>query len=213
MEKLEIMNEAIFRGRIVRIREANGNGTITLACPLITTVRKKGIVENGTRVNYPVLSFNKNTVTPNIAETFKQGDHVIVKGYVQSYMRLDENSGDAKEIMNLYIREIMPDTSKMMNAFGVEGRTYPESQNEVYLSGVLSGITKRNDAIALLRIDLSQERKNVVNAVYFRAPANVISDLSIGETINVLAMVQTVDTKERKMFRNYQELVILDIAR
>ena len=212
MEKLEIMNEAIFRGRIVRIREANGNGTITLACPLITTVRKKGIVENGTRVNYPVLSFNKNTVTPNIAETFKQGDHVIVKGYVQSYMRLDENSGDAKEIMNLYIREIMPDTSKMMNAFGVEGRTYPESQNEVYLSGVLSGITKRNDTIALLRIDLSQERKNV-NAVYFRAPANVISDLSIGETINVLAMVQTVDTKERKMFRNYQELVILDIAR
>ena len=210
MEKLEIMNEAIFRGRIVRIREANGNGTITLACPLITTVRKKGIVENGTRVNYPVLSFNKNTVTPNIAETFKQGDHVIVKGYVQSYMRLDENSGDAKEIMNLYIREIMPDTSKMMNAFGVEGRTYPESQNEVYLSGVLSGITKRNDTIALLRIDLSQERKNVV---YFRAPANVISDLSIGETINVLAMVQTVDTKERKMFRNYQELVILDIAR
>lgn len=174
---------------------------------------KKGDRGKWNQGQYPVLSFNKNTVTPNIAETFKQGDHVIVKGYVQSYMRLDENSGDAKEIMNLYIREIMPDTSKMMNAFGVEGRTYPESQNEVYLSGVLSGITKRNDTIALLRIDLSQERKNVVNAVYFRAPANVISDLSIGETINVLAMVQTVDTKERKMFRNYQELVILDIAR
>lgn len=213
MEKMEIMNEAIFRGRIVRIRGANGNGTITLACPLITTTRKKGVVENGVRNNYPVLSFNKSTVTQDILETFKQGDHVIVKGYVQSYMRLDENSGDAKEIMNLYVHEIMPDNSKMMNAFGVEGRTYPESQNEVYLSGVLAGITKRTDTIATLRIDLSKERKNVVNAVYFRAPANIISDLSIGETVNVLAMVQTVDAREKKVIRNYQELVILDIAK
>lgn len=213
MEKFEIMNEAIFRGRIVRIRGTNGNGTITLACPLITTVRRKGVVENGVRVNYPVLSFNKNTVTPDILESFKQGDHVIVKGYVQSYMRLDENSGDAKEIMNLYIREIMLDTSKMMNAFGVEGRTYPEPQNEAYLSGVLAGVTKRTDTIATLRLDLSKERKNIVNAVYFRAPANVISDLSIGETVNVLAMVQTVDTREKKVIRNYQELVVLDIVR
>ena len=159
-----IVNEAIFRGRIASMRGTEGGGTIVLACPVITTTRKGGQLENGVRTNFPALSFNKHTITEDIMKNFKVGNHVVVKGYVQSYLRMDERTGEVKEMMEVYIREMLHDNSKMANAFGVEGRNYPECQNEVYISAPLIGIAKRTESILSLRLDLSGERKNMVNA-------------------------------------------------
>lgn len=100
-------------------------------------------------------------------KNFKVGNHVVVKGYVQSYLRMDERTGEVKEMMEVYIREMLHDNSKMANAFGVEGRNYPEYQNEVYISAPLIGIAKRTESILSLRLDLSGERKNMVNATFF----------------------------------------------
>ena len=207
-----IVNEAIFRGRIASMRGTEGGGTIVLACPVITTTRKGGQLENGVRTNFPALSFNKHTVTEDIMKNFKVGNHVVVKGYVQSYLRMDERTGEVREMMEVYIREMLHDNSKMANAFGIEGRNYPECQNEVYLSAPLIGITKRTDSILSLRLDLSGERKNMVNATFFRAPAGVADGLSIGSQVNLLAMVQTIDTKSGKKAPSYQDLVVLDLA-
>lgn len=209
----DITNEAVFCGTIVSIRGKGNNGSITLACPLITNTRRQGKLESNVRVNYPSLSFNKDTKTENILENFKVRDHVRVTGHVQSYLQMDENTGDTREIVNVYIDEITLDSSKMMNMFCKEGRTYSEPRNEVYLSGNLLGVVKRTDSILSIRLDVSGQRKNYINAIYFRAPSGLASEFVIGEKVDVLAMVQTVNTKENKKSRNYQDLVILDMSK
>lgn len=212
-EMHDITNEAVFCGTIVSIRGKGNNGSITLACPIITSSRHQRKLENNVRVNYPSLSFNKDTKTENILENFKVRDHVRVTGHVQSYLQMDENTGDTREIVNIYIDKITQDSSKMMNMFCKEGRTFPEACNEVYLSGTLLGIVKRTESILSIRIDLSGQRKNYVNAMYYRAPSGLASDFVIGEKVDVLAMVQTINTKESKRFGNYQNLVILDMSK
>lgn len=212
-EMHDITNEAVFCGTIVSIRGKGNSGSITLACPLITSTRRQGKLENNVRINYPSLSFNKDTKTENILENFKVRDHVRVTAHVQSYLQMDENTGDTREIVNVYIDEITLDSSKMMNMFCKEGRVFPEARNEVYLSGTLLGIVKRTESILSIRIDLSGQRKNYVNAMYYRAPSGLASEFVIGEKVDVLAMVQTVNTKENKKSRNYQDLVILDMSK
>lgn len=207
-----IMNHAIFRGTIVSIRGENENGTIVLACPMITNMYRQGKIENGVRVNYPVLSFNKNTKTQNILAEFKQGNRVFVKAYLQTYVHMDD-FGDAREIVNIYIDEIVQESSKMMSMFGKNGRIYRESINEVYLSCTLAGITKHTNTILKFRLDLSDKRKNLMDAIYYRASAGIANGMGIGDSVDILAMIQTVNTKEDKKIRNYQELVILDISK
>lgn len=207
-----IMNHAVFRGTIVSIRGENGNGTIVLACPMITSMHRQGKIENGARVNYPALSFNKNTKTQNILTEFKQGNRVYVKAYLQTYVHMDD-FGEAHEMVNIYIDEIAQEYSKMMSMFGKNGRTFPESINEVYLSCTLAGITKHTNTILEFRLDLSDKRKNLMDAIYYRASAGIANGMTIGDSVDILAMIQTVNTKENKKVRNYQELVILDISK
>lgn len=211
----EITNEAIFRGKIVGMRGGNANGTITLACPFVTTLRKEGKTENEARTNFPAMMYTKYTSTENVHDNFKVGDHVVVKASVRAQVRMDEHTGEVRESIGIYINDILHDRGKMMDAFGVEGGPYHEPQNEVYLSGSLEGITRRN-ATAQIRLNLSDERRNIVNAMYFHAPENKIRGLSIGDRVNILAMVQTVDTKdkdkENKKARNYQDLVVLGLS-
>lgn len=209
----DITNEAVFCGTIVSIRGKGNNGSITLACPLITNTRRQGKLESNVRVNYPSLSFNKDTKTEGILENFKVRDHVRVTAHVQSYLQMDEKTGDTKEIVNIYIDEIIQDSSKMMSMFCKEGRTYPEARNEVYLSGILLGVVKRTESILSIRLDVSVKRKNYINAMYYRAPSGLASEFVIGDKVDILAMVQTMNTKENKKFRNYQDLVILDMSK
>lgn len=211
MENLTVTNRAIVRGTIVSIHGKNNNGSMTVACPVITNSRRRGVMESTVKVNYPVVSFNSGTETEDILERFHKGQRVFIEGYVQSYLRMDD-FGDTREIMNLYITTITPDISKMEAVFGDAGRVYPEPLNEVYLSGTLLGIVKRGDRVLALRLDASADRKNILNLVYFNAPATVSQSFHIGDNVSILAMVQTVDTKEKKVIRNYQDLVVLDIG-
>lgn len=210
MENLIVTNKAVVRGTIVSIHGKNNNGSMTIACPVITHSRKRGVLESSVRVNYPVVSFNSSTKTEGILDHFRQGQKVTIEGYVQSYLRMDD-FGDTREIMNLYITTITPDISKMEANFGIAGRIYPEPLNEVYLSGTLTGIVKRGDRALAIRLDASREKKNILNLVYFHAPASVSQSFHIGDEVCILAMVQTVDTKEKKVIHNYQDLVVLDI--
>lgn len=213
MKPGEIMNEAVFCGRIVSIREDENSGTVTVACPAVTTTRRSGKVENGVRVNYPSLSYNKNTITPDVFGSFKRGDYVTIKGYVQAYLGLDKNNGETREITSLYIREMFHDRSKMEKVFGIPGRTYPETKNEVYLTGTLAGIVKRTERVLAVRLDLSTEHRNLINAVYYNARAGIASEYSIGDRVHILAMVQTVDTRESRHIYSYQDIVILDFGK
>ena len=212
-EMNKVTNEAVFCGTIVSIRGKGNSGSITLACPSITSTRRQGKIENNVRINYPSLSFNKDTKTENILESFKVGNHVRVAAHVQSYLQMDENTGDTREILNVYIDEITQDSSKMMSMFCKEGRTFPEPRNEVYLSGTLLGVVKRTESILSIRLDLSDQRKNYINAMFYRAPSGLASEFVIGDKVDILAMVQTIDTKEHKKARSYHELVILDMSK
>mgnify|MGYP000283737834 CR=1 FL=1 len=219
-EQTNKVNEAIFRGRIASIRGKGVNGSLVIACPMVTTTNKGGKLENSVVTNFPALDFNKNTTTKDIPQNFKVGDHVVAKGYVQTYFRMDEHTGEVQETTGIYIRELLHDNSKMTNAFGAEGRYFPEAQNEVYLSGPVAGISKRsvnaknpNFAIVQLRLDLSVERQNMVNALYFRAPQSAINGIRIGDTVDILAMIQTADIKkEKKSTTGYQSIVVMDMA-
>lgn len=213
MKHEKIMNEAVFCGRIVSIRGNENSGTVTIACPVVTTTRRSGKIENGVRVNYPSLSYNKHTITQDILGNFRQGNYVTIKGYVQVYLGLDKNNGDTREITSLYIREIFHDRSKMETAFGIAGRTYPETKNEVYLTGILDGIVKRGGRGLTVRLDLSDEHRNVINAMYYNAGAGIASQYNIGDRVHILAMVQTVDTKESRHIYSYQDIVILDMGK
>ena len=113
-------NKAIFHGTIVSIKGENGNGSMTLACPLVVRTRRSGKAETSVRETYPTLSFNKNAQTKNILESFSVGDRVIVEGNVRSYLRMDENTGDTREIMNIYIDTIEHDASCMEQVFGMK---------------------------------------------------------------------------------------------
>ena len=207
-------NKAIFHGTIVSIKGENGNGSMTLACPLVVRARRSGKAETSVRETYPTLSFNKNAQTKNILESFSVGDRVIVEGNVRSYLRMDENTGDTREIMNIYIDTIEHDASCMEQVFGMKGRNYPEAENKVFLTGELAGISKRTNTILTMRLDMSENgKRNMIEAIYYNAPASLANELSIGDTVNIYARVQTVDTKEHHNIRNYQSIVILDAAK
>lgn len=127
---------------------------------------------------------------------------------------MDEKSGETREMMNAYITEIQKQDSLMEHQFGQPGHVYPVESNEVYLTCRVAGVTKRTDTVALLRFDLSTpERKNMINGVYFNAPSSIINALTIGDIVNVVGMVQTVDTSTNKAVRTYQQLVILDLSK
>lgn len=207
-------NKAIFHGIVVSMKGENNNGSMTLACPLIVRTRHSGKLETSVRETYPTLSFNKNTTTKDILANFAVGDRVVVEGNIHSYIRMDENTGDTREIMNVYIETIEHDTSCMEQVFGTKGRNYPEAENKVFLTGELAGISKRTGTTLNLRLDMSENgKRNMVDAVYYNAPATLANNLSIGEMVNVYARVQTVDTKEHPRIRNYQSVVILDASK
>lgn len=207
-------NKAIFHGIVVSMKGENNNGSMTLACPLIVRTRHSGKLETSVRETYPTLSFNKNTTTKDILANFAVGDRVVVEGNIHSYIRMDENTGDTREIMNVYIETIEHDTSCMEQVFGTKGRNYPEAENKVFLTGELAGISKRTGTTLNLRLDMSENgKRNMVDAVYYNAPATLANNLSIGDMVNVYARVQTVDTKEHPRIRNYQSVVILDASK
>lgn len=211
MERTGIVNMVIMSGRIVSIKGDAYNGNITIACPTIVNTRRQGIIENKVRINFPSLAFNKNTKASDIPGTYHRGDYIQVNAFVQTYLRMND-SGDTKEVLNIYIQEISPQESKMWAVFGKKGRIYPDAKNEVYLSGSIAGISKRSDSKLELRIDVSDERKNIVNAVYYHVPKGAESSLSIGAKVDLLATIQTVDTKQHQRIRNYQDLVIQDLV-
>lgn len=207
-------NKAIFHGTIVSMKGKNSNGSMTLACPFITRARRGGKIETLVRETYPTLSFNKNAVTKDILTNFAVGDRVVVEGNVRSYLRMDENTGDTREIMNIYIDTIEHDASCMEQVFGVKGRNYPEAENKLFLTGELAGISKRTGTTLNIRLDMSESgKRNMVDTVYYNAPASLVNELSIGDMVNVYARVQTVDTKEHPHIRNYQSIVVLDAAK
>lgn len=208
-------NRAIFRGTIVSLKGENGNGNMTLACPLIVRTRRDGKPETTVRETYPTLSFNKSAETQNILTDFAVGDHVRVEGSIRSYLRMDDNTGDTREITNIYIDSIEHDASCLEQVFGVKGRNYQEAENKIFLTGEIAGISKRTNSILIMRLDMSENgKRNMIDTVYYNSPQGFMNGLSIGEMVNVYARMQTVDTRERgKNIRNYQSVVVLDAAK
>ena len=207
-------NKTIFHGTIVSLKGENGNGSMPLACPLIVRSRRNGKLETTVRETYPTLSFNKSSLTQSILTDFAVGDHVSVEGYVRSYLRMDENTGDTREIMNVYIETIERDASCMEQVFGISGRNYQEAENKVFLTGEVAGISKRTDSILIMRLDMSENgKRNMIDTVFYNPSQNFLGSISIGDMVNVYARVQTVDTREHRNIRNYQSIVILDAAK
>lgn len=213
MENAITRNEVVFYGTIVGIHGKDESGSMTIVCPRIIRKRDKEKFVNGMREDFPVLSFNKETKTSDILKNYSVGDKVAIKAYLHSYLRMNDR-GDTTEMMNLYIDEIEHAVSKMETAFGVPGQTFPEAKNDVFLSGELIGLTKRTGRVVTLRLDVSDNnKKNHLNLLYFNAPKDFLTDYHIGDTINVLGSMQTVNTKEQKTVRNYQSIVVLDISK
>ena len=203
-------NKAIFQGTIVSIRGNESAGSITIAAPITIRTRRNGKYEYYVKETYPTLSYSKTTETENIINDFAVGDHVNIEAHLNSYIRMDQNSGDTREILNIYIDKIEHVNSCMEQVFGVEGRFYPDPVNEAYLSGELVGITKRPNGSTVFRINASAEegRRNSINIVYYNAPAEFVNNLNIGDHVNIFASIQTVDTKENKIIRDYQRVVV-----
>ena len=63
----------------------------------------------------------------------------------------------------------------------MKGRNYPEAENKVFLTGELAGISKRTNTILTMRLDMSENgKRNMIEAIYYNAPASLAHELSIG---------------------------------
>ena len=157
----EPMNEVYLRGRISHLYGNERFGSLTVPYNEIITKR---IRENGqarfeqtVETYFPEALFNGSTKTKGIVQSFREGDYVLIKGYLGAYS-VQSGTGFVERTA-IYIDEIEHDVTRMEQMLGVRGLggRRPEPANEIRLEAKISGVSKRRDDIYEIRLEVQKD--------------------------------------------------------
>ncbi len=213
----EPMNEVYLRGRISHLYGNERFGSLTVPYNEIITKR---IRENGqarfeqtVETYFPEALFNGSTKTKGIVQSFREGDYVLIKGYLGAYS-VQSGTGFVERTA-IYIDEIEHDVTRMEQMLGVRGLggRRPEPANEIRLEAKISGVSKRRDDIYEIRLEVQKDgRAYNVTGMYFRAPQGLDQRIHLGDTVYVIGAMESSRNEYRGKVYFSQTFVIQELV-
>ena len=214
----EPMNEVYLRGRISHIYGNERFGSLTVPYSMINAKRVRG--ENGktqfeqsVETYFPEAMFNSSTRTKGIIQSFREGDHVLIKGYLGAYS-FQSGAGYTERTV-IYIDEIEHDGTRMEQMLGINGfgGRYVDAANEIRLEAKINGLTKRRDDIYEIRMETMKDgRTYTVSGMYFRAPQGLDQKIHLGDTVYVIGAMESSRTEYRGKVYFSQTFVIQELV-
>lgn len=213
----EPMNEVYLRGRISHIYGNERFGSLTV--PYNVTVTRR-IRENGQsrfeqsiETYFPEAMFNSSSRTKNIIQFFREGDYVLIKGYLGAYSY--QSGAGYTERTAIYIDEIEHDMTRMEQMLGIEGfgGRHADAANEIRLEAKISGVSKRREDIYEIRLEVCKDgRTYAVTGMYFRAPQGLDQKIHLGDTVYVIGAMESSRTEYRGKVYFSQTFVIQELV-
>lgn len=213
----EPMNEVYLRGRISHLYGNERFGSLTVPYNEIVTrrVRENGQsrFEQSVETYFPEALFNASTKTKGIIQSFREGDHVLIKGYLGAYSY--QTGGGFAERTAIYIDEIEHDATRMEQMLGLGGFNgrYADAANEIRLEAKIAGISKRREDIYEIRLETRKDgRTYAVTGMYFRAPQGLDQRIHLGDTVYVIGAMESARSEYRGKVYFTQTFVIQELV-
>lgn len=213
----EPMNEVYLRGRISHLYGNERFGSLTVPYNEIVTrrVRENGQsrFEQSVETYFPEALFNASTKTKGIIQSFREGDHVLIKGYLGAYSY--QTGGGFAERTAIYIDEIEHDATRMEQMLGFSGFNgrYTDAANEIRLEAKITGISKRREDIYEIRLETRKDdRTYAVTGMYFRAPQGLDQRIHLGDTVYVIGAMESARSEYRGKVYFTQTFVIQELV-
>lgn len=214
----EPMNEVYLRGRISHLYGNERFGSLTVPYNVTVTRRVRG--EDGKmqfaqsiETYFPEAMFNGSTKTKGIIQSFREGDHVLIKGYLGAYS-FQSGAGYTERTV-IYIDEIEHDMTRMEQMLGISGfgGRYADPANEIRLEAKISGVSKRREDIYEIRLETMKDgRTFTVSGMYFRAPQGLDQKIRLGDTVYVIGAMESSRTEYRGKVYFAQTFVIQELV-
>ena len=213
----EPMNEVYLRGRISHIygNERFGALTVPYNVTVSRRVRNHGQsrFEQSVETYFPEALFNSTSRTKNIIQSFREGDYVLIKGYLGAYSY--QSGAGYTECTAIYIDEIKHDITRMEQMLGIEGLggKYADAANEIHLEAKISGVSKHREDIYEIRLEVSKDgRTYTVTGMYFRAPHGLEQKIHLNNIVYVIGAMESSRTEHRGKVYFSQTFVIQDLV-
>ena len=213
----EPMNEVYLRGRISHIygNERFGALTVPYSVTVSRRVRNHGQsrFEQSVETYFPEALCNSTSRTKNIIQSFREGDDVLIKGYLGAYSY--QSGAGYTECTAIYIDEIKHDITRMEQMLGIEGLggKYADAANEIHLEAKISGVSKHREDIYEIRLEVSKDgRTYTVTGMYFRAPHGSDQKIHLNNIVYVIGAMESSRTEHRGKVYFSQTFVIQDLV-
>lgn len=213
----EPMNEVYLRGRISHIYGNERFGSLTVPYNVTATrrIRNNGQVrfEQSVETYFPEALFNSSSRTKDIIQSFREGDHVLIKGYLGAYSY--QSGAGYTERTAIYIDEIEYDMTRMEQMLGIEGvgGRHADAANEIRLEAKVRGVSKHREDIYEIRLEVCKDgRTYTVTGMYFRAPQGLDQKIHLEDTVYVIGAMESSRTEYRGKVYFSQTFVIQDLV-
>lgn len=216
-KSIEPTNEVYLRGRVSHMFGSDRYGSMTVPYNKIISKRTRADgqlkFEQSVETYLPEAVFNSNTKTKGIIRDYREGDRVLIKGYLGSYSY--QAGAGYEERTVVYIDEIAHDSTRleeMLQVPGLGGK-YSDPMHEVSLEAKVIGMTKRHDTIYEFRLECVKDgRTYAITGTYFRAPQGLEKRIHLNDTVYVLGSIETARTEYRGKAYFSQTFVIEELV-
>lgn len=206
------MNEVIFVGPIVRkfSNEVACNFTIKTARLNLPNVIEAGEIA----YNYPEIAFYSSN-KDEIAEKYKPGDVVQVRGMIQPHKKIDEATGKTYYDQKLIGLDIRPAEKVLKLEFGYDEGDYMDTLNRIKLGGQIAQISSPSKGmISFNIITFTNGHVNNIRAImYVRNTKEYLEKFHVGDKVFAVGTLQTMkkDAKDGQE-RHYKNVVLKAIC-
>lgn len=211
------MNEVYLRGRISHMFGNERFGSLTIPYNEIVTKRVhdngQSRFEQSVETYFPEALFNSSTKTKGIIQSFREGDYVLIKGYLGAYSF--QSGAGFTERTAIYIDEIEHDVTRMEQMLSLRGLggKHAEPANEIRLEAKVSGVSKRREDIYEIRLEVQKDgRTFAVTGMYFRAPQGLDQRIHLGDTVYVIGAMESSRTEYRGKVYFSQTFIIQELV-
>ena len=216
MEPRPVYNRVEVQGKVVGIgKDHMGHDTIT-----ILVVRPKGRPSQRTAIaptGDKEKSFVRFALKDPLEFEVRHNDHVRAEGFTNAYSYRDD-SGDKWTYVQYFVADKFErQKTKLMDAFGVEGKFYDASYFKGFYRGeVMSVIRTKNSPFARLVVrtpETGQQRSSTLRFTYLttgRLPD--IKKFEKGDEVCVAAGINTPQREVDGKLRSMENLFVEDIA-
>lgn len=196
-----IMNDNVITatGRVVTLRESNGNVILTL------------VTKNGNDV------YIRFRCTAEMVAQLQYHARVRVTGHIESYLRKAKDSSNRTIVQYFVADSVVPDTTLVEDAYGIKGKFFAPPSARLYLKGTMvSVIMDSKDWIRyILRVDCPNPNTGTRSATIrvSMKRADRQPEIKPGDTVCMACYLSSPVKEENGKKLYMEDLIVADIAK